>query len=949
MSSSTITFTKQQKAALQHRGNVAISAGAGSGKTRVLVEKYFNLLVDEHPEWPIESVVAITFTVKAASELRARILKRTLQELTAAKDEQRRTRLLELRQQISAAPIGTIHNFCSRVLREFAVEAGLDPDFSILETINEAALKTEAVEATLTEFSAKRGTTQYDALLLLSALYSRGALSRLLGQMLQRRAELLPVAERYVQEESDGVLAEIRSLHSSIVAERRQEVIEGYAASIALLEKCIGPKGCGDVSQAIVTWNSLVEQKAPWSTLCDEIGRAKKALFTQKDELRVAIGKSLCGNFEEVTARLLTVMNTACSGSLAELGDADRENAEILVLVSGLFLRAERHYRRLRSASSSAAGTDQLDFSDLELHTARLLNESVSARQRLRQRVRYMIIDEFQDTSDLQWNLLSRVVMTDSGELLPHRFFMVGDAKQSIYGFRFAGSRIFERVSELVKKSNAEVQSDGLFSMTTNFRTLCSPLASINALFDQLIGASDSAHQVKFEPLQAHRKGDEGCMEVLIVKGDDQTEAGESADDGDAATIAWPTAGKQARMIAQVIEETVAEGRYGYGDIAILFRKRKHFTEYEDVFRSVGIPFNTYRGKGLYEQPEVEDITAFLRFIADPADDRVLAQILRGALLNFPDELLLKISLFNGLMLWDKCREAFERRAVERNGVDIRLTPHEQARVGFAVDMIKRLESLSGFVPVAEVLQQVLRSTGAIAIFSASQRGMQAVANVLKFIDAARQLEQMDIEEFLEFTERQLADAHSEGEAVDEIGGAGVRLLTVHAAKGLEFPIVFLPQLDEKLTPRFSELVSDGQQWFGLSKTRSVAKEPVFLFSHLSEIESDKESAEERRVFYVAATRCQDRLYLCVEADANHESVWKWIGESSDAASAVADGRAVLTIDSSNGSSDGCEIPLRVMMVPDPQILHPESARLDMNSFWKAYRQNAVQLGVPVT
>lgn len=922
-----MNFRPQQQTALDYPGNVAISAGAGSGKTRVLVEKYFRLLADEHPDWPVQSVAAITFTVKAASELRVRIMSRIRQELAdAAQTPERRARLIEMRRQIGAAPIGTIHNFCVRILRDFHYEARLDPDFLILEGVDELALRRQAAESAFEDVSALRGTQEYGELLLLTTVFSRSALLGHIEAMLARRAEYGKIARFYVERGIGQLDSDLCSLHGREVAVRQAGIVQQLREALAGLKQTLGLGGAQvpkPLESALAGWDATAECATwEWPEFCSRVRSVQDKLFTKQGELRKNIGR-LPGL--AAATGLIGCVRDLCGAALSplcgELSAADRENLEISLMLSRLYLRAETIHRRLRSAGSNALATDLLDFTDLEIRAEELLRNNRSVIQRLRERIRFMIIDEFQDTSEIQWRIAASLVCGDDGKMLPSRFFMVGDAKQSVYGFRQANTRIFERVREMVIESNMisgtgilpvdrhgqdvhvtpdrgrdvhavsydggdasttsyggrdahDREKRGALVMNDNFRTLPLPLGFVNWVFETLMDENRSEHDVAFEPLVAQRVSEPGRVELLIA-----TEAPSNAETGCPGSVIPPRC-----VEAEVVADKVREAADGhFGDVALLFRKRKHFAAYEAALRTRNIPFATYRGAGLYGQPEVEDLVALLRMLIHPGEDHIAAQFLRGSLSNFSDELLLKISFFPGRSLWEKCENAFRSGTCDcPNGRRITLSQGEVSQTGFVWNLVSRLECRAGILSVDAILREAVALTGAEIAYGAAERGEQARANVLKFIESAQRLGTHDIEDFLDFVDRQSEDPRGEGEASADLAGTGaVRLMTVHAAKGLEFPIVFLPELADKFWSRETELISDGQQWFATKRTRNIDPGPVFLHAYLSEMEQARSAAEEKRVFYVAATRCRDELYLSASAQRGWEnSIMEWIGSS---------------------------------------------------------------------
>lgn len=845
-------FLSQQQAALDYQGNIAVSAGAGSGKTRVLVEKYFRLLVDEHPDWPVESVVAITFTVKASTELKGRIVKRIQDELRRQDlAETRRYRLLELRREIAAAPIGTIHNFCSRVLREFAFDARLNPDFAIVEGAQESSLRKEAVQGALAAATQQPGAQLYQDLLVLLALYNRRQLQQLLESMLRQRGAMSPVAQRYVRTDLDVLWEELQHFHMQHVEQKRQQAradlqncLKNFAASATEVEGlCHG--WLENIRKAMHT-------EGTWVLLGSIAEDILSHFFTQKGTLSKKAEKTygLQGS-SECLKRVYDACKIFGSSALRDLGDLDRENLQVSQMLARIYLEAEEGYNASRSASQSTDEVDLLDFADLELRAEKLISENASVRKRLRERFRYLIVDEFQDTSEVQWRILGPVVCSDDQSMLSSRFFMVGDRKQGVYGFRQASSRLFNHVSQLVTESNDLLSGPhlGNLCIAYNFRTLPRPLTAVNSLFETIMGAAHSEHDVQYEALEPQRSG-EGLIEVLVT---------EQSSDGEDDNETPPA---EADVVAMRIHDLLGENpeKLKPGDFAILLRRRKNFPVYEQALRQRGIPFTTHGGSSLYEQQECCDLIAVLRLVAEPDNDIVAAQVMRGSLFNFSDELLLKLSLVPGDSLLAKMSAVV---AGERPAHKVRLSTAELERVTVLQHLLLALQRRAGMVNIDELLTMTCESTGAYALLGGGPRGEQAAANVQRLLDLARTMELRDLDEYLGFIDSELADGRGESEASLELpSDAAVKIMTIHAAKGLEFPYVILPELAVAPAARRDEVLTDGTSWLAVLKCLSAETAALFLPSWIQDRKAQAALAEEKRVLYVAMTRCRDGLIL---------------------------------------------------------------------------------------
>jgi ATP-dependent helicase/nuclease subunit A len=866
-------FKPQQQLALDYPGNVAVSAGAGSGKTRVLVEKYFQLLADEHPDWAIDSVVAITFTVKAAGELKQRIVQRVREELKQPDLlPARRERLKEMRREISGAPIGTIHNFCSRTLREFSFDARLNPDFVIVEGARESSLRRDAAIQAVADAASAPGTRAYEDVVTLHNVYRRPQIFAMLGSMLAKRSEFLPACRAFADSDEESLFGELKELCGGLAADMKQRLYHELQHCIGAFSHATGTKA----DELIVPYVLRLQQYDVAEGTADELlqiaQELRTAVFTKEGTLRKTLEKGLGISPENSCVQRLLAACEACEeAGLLSVGESDRHGITLTAMLARLFLSAEQLYGESRSAARSADEVDMLDFTDLELLAEQLIAGRPRVRTALRQRIKYLIVDEFQDTSEIQWRILGPVVCDDEGHMLPSRFFMVGDPKQGVYGFRQASSRLFTYVRDLVVASNADVGGClGDISIAYNFRTLPNPLRTVNNLFSGLMNP-DVQHDVRFEALEPQRNSAEGSTSLLLTQKPPRRAAATDEEEDDPAA--------EAELVADEIAALVQQDYLQGGTIAVLLRKRKHFEPYEFALRVRGIPYLTHRGRGLYEQPEVLELIAVLRLLADPGNDLVAAQVARGPLFNFPDDLLLKASLATGSTFWQKCCNLQQLGMVKADGVRIPARAGELDRLRLMSSVMAQLERMLGFYPVVALLQHAIQETGALAIFGAGDRGAQALANVRRFLDLTRESGAEDLDEFLAYVESESMDSTGQGEAPVHSATGAVQIMTIHAAKGLEFDTVFLPELAEPIVARREEVMTDGAKWVSLQRTLSAERPRLFLMWYLAREKEKRAMAEEKRVLYVAMTRCKDHLVLSAARGGPREqdSFYGWI------------------------------------------------------------------------
>lgn len=860
-------YTADQQMALDFPGNVIVSAGAGSGKTRVLVEKYFRLLVDEHPQWPVESVVAITFTRKAASELKSRILKRVMDELELDDlGAERKTRLLQVRADLGAAPIGTIHTFCGRILKEFAFDAHLNPDFAIVEGARESTLRMDAARQTVAEATAEKGSEMYQSLLALLNVLSPSGLHALLAGMLAGRTNYLVPAQKYVEHSVDELFADLHDMHAEYVVGVREELAEDWVAVLRELERRCNPGKVRELAaMALAHWPA--DPAVEWQS-CEELLQAvMEGALTKTGKCRkVEFKKAEIDEDDPLRERLESIADKYQKSCIGDLTVEDRRDLELSRHLARLFLRAAELYGVLRGGGLEEDEVQLLDYADLEILAEKMVTESSRIRRLLKERYRFLIIDEFQDTSEQQWKIVRALCTDDNGEALPGRLFVVGDRKQGVYGFRDANVQLFTQVHEMITTRNDDWMGNrGGVTMAANFRTLEKPLSLINQVFQRVLTSIDNEYAVDFEPLELTQTAKPGCVEYLYVEPDMDEQTGKPV-----KTAVDERRGQEAELVAAHAAELIASGAVQPGDIAILTRKRAVFTPFEEALEAHGIPVVTQQGLNMFHQPELADAVAALNAVVYSHRDLVFAHYLRSPAIGLTDDLLLKIARTPGRSYYDKAVRVAAENKYRLDDLWFDLDDAEKERLTFALDTLNTARELVGMKPPYDVVNYVVNRLNLRLIARASFRGEQAVANLDKLLDVARSAEFISYEDFLEYIESEEQNERGMAEVRDLTTVDAVKIMTIHAAKGLEFPVVYLPDLNSGVGGRAGQVDGDGIDWmtFRLS-TEMRGDSPVFLSEYFKERAEQQSLAEERRVFYVAMTRCKHHLVLCASEGRN--------------------------------------------------------------------------------
>ena len=884
-----MTFTDSQKLACDISRNIAVTAGAGSGKTSVLVERYLWCL--QNNGYQVRRVVAITFTEKAAGEMVSRIRQRILQHITSTLgDPQRWEEVLE---KLPLAPISTIHGFCQRLLREFPIEAGVDPNFEVYDE----ALKHIHLLRLVDDALRQRAEVSDPHLRVLSEMWSSPRTIReILVHLIETRERSLPWAKQISQDAFSNYLSRITALAEQTLQQGVQTIAVSPAWQQAIESiRALIPEG--DQGKLTGRCHSILEFDAEFrqQTVLDQqmttLGMIRKhcsligVTKAWKEENRNVHLKEAFDLLKTMYARHLP--EYSIQEALEQSGFVIQQALARLFLDVYALFQQEKARRRL------------LDFDDLQERALTLLH-TPAIHDLLARRFDYIMVDEFQDTNHLQWEIIKQLGRNEQG-LAGQKFCVVGDEKQSIYMFRGAEVSVFSQVRQELQQTNAahglleaapnlpqrgdppqwQGALTGELIMAENFRSCKELIFFFNYLFARLFLPDfdpDHPFEVQHQELLASRKEKDDAadlspeekpsVEFLLVEHSEQTETDDDY--------------KEPVLVAQRILELVqAQPPRNFRDIAILLRTRTRLKEFEEALRAVHIPFIVAGGIGFYQQQEIYDLTNLLRVLNDPRQDIALAGVLRSPLLNFSDDQLFYLAAgftsksgkadSEGLSmtLWDK----LQHHARHSDLIPEELAP---STFSYASKLLLSWKAKANKIPITHLLQQILDDTGFYGILAADQRDVQAVANIEKLLDLARGFERegfQALSDFVAYLDQLIETAEREGEAQVFMEGMNVvQLMTIHAAKGLQFPVVFVPELDRPFNYGTGESVyldnisssseSNGiaAGIKGLNPDNNFETETTFFREYLKRLNQEKTDAEMKRLLYVACTRAQDQL-----------------------------------------------------------------------------------------
>lgn len=866
----------QEKAVTDPTRAIAVVAGAGSGKTLSLVGRYLHLL---EQGYPIRSILAITFTEKAAREMSSRIRAAFLHRPNHFSEGGG----LDGRLNIDSARIGTIHSLCAEILRTHPAEAELDPAFDVLEEGLASALEADAVDTALAWAASDMQIST------LFELFKENELRQILNALMTRRLDvgsLLPTGE------GSGLRAKFESMLSSYLASHLDSPTWLDHLSVLTNHRSIAPEDKLELARQSVLahWYEIQQARVAqqWDMALASIVALRKAISTQGQ-------KNNWDDIETVRAAMLG-LREIYDDHLKFLAEKsrfflDEQVAAHLPAVYRLFEQTRLEYGRLKSERRV------LDFDDLEAIAAKPLVENLNVRAQTQSELRAVLVDEFQDTNDRQRQIVYALTGFNSDSkastLLNAQsqgafessanvdLFIVGDSKQSIYRFRQADVTVFRQVQ-------SDIQSAGgqLINLDLTFRAHSSLLESLNSFLSPILGETEDPSRpylVPFAPLRAYRqKPERENIQPPFIEF--HLGLGENAEEGRAAS---------AQALARRLHELHEKEGFAWGDMALLFRSSIAFPAYEFALEAAGIPFLTIAGRGFYERPEIRDLLNALAAIADPSDDLALVGFLRSPAFAIPDAEIYKLrfpnnsgtstKLFDSLKqnveqedkYTSKHAQAYNRIRSTQNSINI----HPSSFLLHPYQVLTELHSLSGRAPAATILKRFLDLTNYRTILSTSPNGARLVRNVDKLLADAHRSHLVSLNDFLAYIQTLRDVSFREGEAPADASTAGaVQLMTVHKAKGLEFPLTVIADAS------YEHRGNPGKIQFTdtlLLDLRTDDLHPT-VWQLAARREADLEDAEDRRLLYVAATRAKEKLlingYVKRKKD-NSLSLTGWLGK----------------------------------------------------------------------
>jgi ATP-dependent helicase/nuclease subunit A len=889
-----IKWTTQQKLAITSAGkDVLVTASAGTGKTAVLAERCANILADTADPTDISQILVLTFTNAAADEMQARIAQNLRDQFQTNPNSYIRRQLLTL----DAAHISTIHKFCRRIITDNFHLLAIDPTFGIIEDDEQNLLKfnilTEIIDQAWKDSSITPGLST-----LLRGRNIQSQTSDFLDRIIACSRFLDSVIGRTNWYDRALALADATAFYTSKLTHQQKQII---------LNKLIQCKSQLEYSQLLdqkITrighWTSQIQtdflkpinncieylQRDDLDRCAETIRNFVKRKFINKPK---ALSPEVADLIKAPAKKALDTFQ-----GLADLALTNPEYEKIVAPSASLQtkLMIELVKRFDRRYADTKRKLNCLDFADLEHHMLKLLAQSDSTAASLRERFKYIFVDEYQDINPVQQAVLDRISRPDN-------VFVVGDIKQSIYAFRQAQPQIFlARLQKATKKAGpqaAPVRVD----LSGNFRSRKAILDFTNAVFGRIMTAPSFmvdydektflSPEFDYKPLDQTTTRKEPLVQMYILNEEphDQDDNNSDENSAPAATDIINSTRRQAAFITNRISQMVGAktgcaefkiydkkvGDYRdveYRDIVILMRSPAHrANQYVEVLQLAGIPVTSQSQAGYFAATEITDYISLLKVLDNPQQDIELAAVLRSAFFKLTDTNLAMLRK-HGDSAAGELRLSFYdcARRYSQDGPDRRL----REKLADVLDQIDQWRLLARRLPLAEVLWKIFRDTGYLSFVQALPNGQQRKANLLKLHERAIQFENFvtgpqttSLARFVDFIEKILERGGDWAPAEpDNLTENAVRIMSIHKSKGLEFPIVFLAELNNPFNKKdsYGDCLIDDDYGLGLQIIESNIKLSTIAHEVIAEKKLNVMFAEEMRILYVAVTRARERLIL---------------------------------------------------------------------------------------
>lgn len=819
ISLSDFNYTKEQQTAIKDLDNdIVLGAGAGSGKTRVLVSRFINLLREKRAD--VDEIMALTFTKKAAAEMQERIRQEITKQEEKADEFYAKKYWYEQKLNLNSAMISTFHSFAANVLRQYPVISEVDPEFEVLKE-NEAS---ELLDETIDEIIEKGLNEEKENVMELVRTYSLYTLAdKLKSIYFEMRKDNLDVEEL------------INSTFNSLQKDKseREQVKQKLINEIELLIKVFNEEGATGKSKEKM--KGLI---AEWPTLKEKILKVKRIdqdIFNDIVSIKDIIKGRLSNNLNDRAKEIKDLVKSKEFKSYFIIEEAEKIIRPLTKVIQDI----ESLY------SSKKENNSYLDFFDLQDKLIKILKDNPELIQKLNNQYKYIMVDEFQDNNPVQEKIIEEL-----GENEDINIFLVGDPKQSIYRFRGADVKVFNRQKGEIKKRDGEI-----YKLSKNFRSRPSILRFVNYLFEQIL---DNDPGIAYQKLSSFRKEEDNDIELNLIAEDEFEEKLNSEE------LRELEAEFLAERVSQIIdnedyliEEDGKKRKIEPGDISYLFQALSNVELYENALLKRNISVNVVNGRGFYEQQVVIDIINLIKVIENNYRDFELVGLLRSPFCGLNDNELYKINKRKNHHLWDILSKDEFKGFPEAKKKNIKKF----------VELINSARRLKDVKNPYLLLRDVIEKSNYKESIKANNNYKQKWANLDKVLAQIKNIyleQNCSLKEVLDFYLTNKENEAREGQAEVKSKEGAVQLMSVHQSKGLEFPVVIIPDIQRGLIHHNSipDILIDDQNGLGLKITTEEETLGTPLYNRLKEEEKNLELYEKIRLLYVAMTRAEDKLFL---------------------------------------------------------------------------------------
>lgn len=818
-------LTPQQSKALDFKHSISLRANAGSGKTFVLSKRYLQIAIEGAV--PLRNIAAITFTDKAAGELYKRIAEEIENQISSSTEESERIKLEKIRRQLVSANISTIHSFCINILKEFPVDAELDANFTPIDANKSYELLELSIEETLKD---KLEDTSNEEIKYLIRLFgSKVNLVKQLRTLIDNRKTVLKLKNNIYGEDAEKIAGYFRESFNKYFQIIYLPQIKSLIKDLATINNIVIDYDPGnDLAKKIVySIQELTGISKPEEvikiihliidTVCTKDKKIRKAKY---------LPSNFRDGFDEEINNVENILNDLSSIEINE----NTKSIEYQLALAGKYL-INLFDDTLYIYDQKKRELGFLDYEDILIKTRTLL-QSENVTKFLSDKFKYLMVDEYQDTNEIQYEIFMPIL----DYLKKGNLFIVGDEKQSIYRFREAELEVFNKTNLDISDKDG---SEYLITLPDSFRMEPAICLFTNVLFKNLFRKPAKLYnEVEHSELICAKPGNAGGKVSILI-------AEEDSDIIEAELIS--------RQIIRLINE---DSELSWKDTAVLVRKRTSFKELEKQFAKFKIPYKIIGGRGFFQRQSIYDIYNYFSFLLDTNNDAALIGILRSPFFSISDLKIFEISLKYGSSFWEKMLES-------KSGDE---------QISAAVNQLKRYLQLAGKRDFNTLLTEIFETTNFLTVLASRSDGEQELANIEKLQRITNTFSNQGFKtlyDYVGFLKDAITKLNEEAQAGLASQSDAVGILTLHQAKGLEYPVVFLYKCNEvsqKNTVKSKHISVDKN--FGLLTKMPVNGDyfsdykSIPLISIRDYIETKKELAEIKRLFYVGVTRAKKYLFL---------------------------------------------------------------------------------------